>query len=264
MAQATVRAAESFSPKSSTAGVVFCYRLLCMLPMSSVFAGSGSDPPDATMSGLLHVVLSMRQEQLSFQSSVNIRLHQIERSVSSRPARDVIPHQAGEAPSQEVFKSRSSSRARDDTSDGLVWNCPICGTGCSHRASFKGHIRLCVNMQHQRCVLMEDNPKHQDLLSKFPNGAWQDRSQAFTNELYDQVVVCSTSLDPPIKSHEHIFGWVAAAVSKDPSVMLPTYFSGRPESKRRRSRGVDRNAAGVCGRSSNDSSPELPRKGVHE
>jgi len=145
-----------------------------------------------------------------------------------------------------------------------VWHCPICGTHCTHRESFKGHVRLCVLEQHQRCRLMEDNPVHQDLLSKFRDGNWQDRSKAFTHEFYDQVVVCTTSLDPAIKSHEHIFGWINAAVSKDPSVMLPTYSGGRSGSKRRRSGGVDRNAAGAYGRSSNDSSPELWLNGVFE
>jgi len=223
--------------------------------MSSVIAGSGHVPPDAVMSGILHAVQSMRQEQLKFQSSVNVRLDHIERSVCSRPARVVLPHQAGEAPSQEVFKSRSSSRARDDTSDGLVWNCPICGTHCTHRESFKGHVRLCYLSQHQRCRLMEDNPVHQDLLSKFLNGNWQDRSQAFTQEFYDQILVCSTSLDTPVKSHDHIFGWIKAAVSKDPAVVLPTYSGGRPGSKRRKSAGVDS--------SSNSSSPEIPRVDGH-
>ena len=229
--------------------------------MLSVIAGSGSDPPDAVMSGILHAVQSMRQEQLTFQSSINVRLDLIERSVCSRPARVLLPHQVGEAPSQEASSSRSSSRGRDDTAEGLVWNCPICGTHCTHRESFKGHVRLCVLSQHQRCRLMEDNPVHRDLLSKFLDGNWQDRSTAFTHEFYDQVVVCSTSLDPAIKSHDHIFGWIKAAVSKDPTVMLPTYSGGRSGSKRRRSGGVDRNAAGGCERSSNDSSPELPRNG---
>ena len=100
---------------------------------------------------------------------------------------------------------------------------------------------------------MEDNPVHQDLLSKFLNGNWQDRSRAFTHEFYDQIVVCSTSLDPPVKSHDHIYGWIGAAVSKDPSVMLPIYSGGRPGSKRRKSAGVDS--------SSNSSSPDLPRHG---
>jgi hypothetical protein len=112
--------------------------------------------------------------------------------------------------------------------------------------------------------LMEDNPVHQDLLSKFLNGNWQDCSRAFTHEFYDQIVVCSTSLDPPVKSHDHIFGWIKAAVSKDPSVMLPTYSGGRSRSKRRRSGRDDGNAAGASGRSSNDSSPELPLNGVHD
>lgn len=249
MAQVTARAVESFSPKSSTAGVVFYLWFLCMLPISSVIAGSGSDPPDAVMSGILHAVQSMRQEQLTFQSAVNVRLDQIERSVCSRSA----CLQAGEAPSHEVSRSRSCSRARDDIADCCEWNCPICGTHCTHRESFKGHVRLCVLSQHQRCRLMEDNPVHQDLLSKFLNGNWQDRSRAFTHEFYDQIVVCSTSLDPPVKSHDHIFGWIKAAVSKDPAVMLPTYSGGRPGSKRRKSAGVDS--------SSNSSSPDLPRHG---
>ena len=254
MAQVTARAEESFSPKSSTAGVVFYLWFLCMLPMSSVIAGSGSDPPDAVMSGILHAVQSMRQEQLTFQNSVNVRLNQIERSVCSRSAR----FQAGEAPSQEPSSSRSSSRARDDSADGCQWDCPICGTHCTHRESFKGHVRLCVLSQHQRCRLMEDNPAHQDLLSKFLNGNWQDRSKAFTHEFYDQIVVCSTSLDNPVKSHDHVFGWIAAAVSKDPAVELPTYSGGRPgsKSKRRKSAGVDR--------SSNDSSPDVMRNGEHD
>ena len=223
--------------------------------MSSVIAGSGHVPPDAVMSGILHAVQSMRQEQLKFQSSVNVRLDHIERSVCSRPARVVLPHQAGEAPSQEASSSRSSSRARDDTAEGLVWHCPICGTHCTHRESFKGHVRLCYLSQHQRCRLMEDNPVHQDLLSKFLNGNWQDRSQAFTQEFYDQILVCSTSLDTPVKSHDHIFGWIKAAVSKDPAVVLPTYSGGRPGSKRRKSAGVDS--------SSKSSSPEIPRVDGH-
>ena len=248
---AQVRAAESFSPKSSTAGVVFYYWFLCMLRMSSVIAGSGSEPPDAVMSGILHAVQSMRQEQLKFQRSVNVRLDQIERSVCSRSA----SLQAGEAPSQEASSSRSSSRARDDSADGCQWDCPICGTHCTHRESFKGHVRLCYLSQHQRCRLMEDNPVHQDLLSKFLNGNWQDRSQAFTQEFYDQILVCSTSLDTPVKSHDHIFGWIKAAVSKDPAVVLPTYSGGRPGSKRRKSAGVDS--------SSKSSSPEIPRVDGH-
>jgi hypothetical protein len=229
--------------------------------MTSVIAGS-QNPPDAVMSGILHAMQSMRQENLLFQNSVNVRLDQIERSVCSRPAHVVLPHQAGEAPSQAASRSRSSSRARDDTADGCVWNCPICGTHCTHRESFKGHVRLCVLSQHQRCRLMEDNPVHQDLLSKFRDGNWQDRSNAFIREFYDQVLVSSTSLDPAIKSHEHIFGWIKAAASQDPAVKLPTFSGGRPGSKRRRSGGVDRNGAGAYGRSSNDSSPELPLHGV--
>jgi hypothetical protein len=98
---------------------------------------------------------------------------------------------------------------------------------------------------------MEDNAAHQDLLSKFIDGNWQERSSAFTHEFYDQVVVCSTSLDPAIKSHEHIFGWIQAAVSKDPSAVFPIYSGGRDRSKRRKS------AACGSGRNSNDSSPDI-------
>jgi hypothetical protein len=214
------------------------------------------------MSGILHAVQSMRQEQQTFQLSVNCRLSAIERSVCSCQARVLLPNQVGEAPSQEVSRSRSSSRPRDDTAMGLEWICPICGTNCSHRESFKGHMRLCVLMQHQRCRLMEDNPAHQDLLSKFLNGNWDDRSRAYTHELYDQILVCSTSLDPAIKSHEHISGWIKAAASKDPMVMLPIFSGGRPGSKRRRTVGVDRTAAGEVGRLSNDSSPELLGNGA--
>ena len=223
--------------------------------MSSVISGSGSDPPDAVMSGILHAVQSMHQEQLTFQRSVNVRLDLIERSVCSRPARDLLSHQVGEAPSQAASSSRSSSRARDDSADGCQWDCPICGTHCTHRESFKGHVRLCYLSQHQRCRLMEDNPVHQDMLSKFLNGNWQDRSKAFTQEFYDQILVCSTSLDTPVKSHDHIFGWIKAAVSKDPAVVLPTYSGGRPGSKRRKSAGVDS--------SSKSSSPEIPRVDGH-
>ena len=222
-----------------------------MLAMTSFIAGSGSDPPCADMSGILHAVQTMRQEQLQFQKSVNNRLDKIERSVSSRPVRDVLSNQAGDAPSLETSRSRSSSRVRDDTADGLEWSCPICGTPCTHRESFKGHVRLCVLSQHQRCRLMEDNPEHQDLVSKFQDGNWQDRSRAFTHEFYDQVLVCSTSVDPAVKSHEHIFGWIKAAVSKDPSVVFPIYSGGRAGSKRRAS------AACGSGRNSNDSSPEI-------
>jgi len=217
--------------------------------MTSVIAGS-QNPPDAVMSGILHAMQSMRQENLLFQNSVNVRLDQIERSVASRPARDVLNH-AGDAPSLEASRSRSSSRARDDTADGLEWICPICGTTCTHRESFKGHVRLCVLSQHQRCRLMEDNAVHQDLVSKFQDGNWQDSSRAFTHEFYDQVLVCSTSLDPAVKSHEHIFGWIKAAVSKDPSVVFPIYSGGTAGSKRRKS------SACGSGRNSNDSSPEI-------
>ena len=229
--------------------------------MTSVIAGSGSDPPDAVMSGLLHAVQSMRKEQQTIQCYVNDRLGAIERFVCSRQARVLLTNQVGEAPSQEVSRSRSSSRPRDDTAQGLEWICPICGTPCTHRESFKGHVRLCVLSQHQRCRLMEDNLVHQNLLSKFLDGNWHDRSRAFTAEFYDQVVVCSTSLDPAIKSHEHIFGWIKAAASNDSTVMLPTYSGGRSGSKRRRSGGVDRYAAGGSRRSSNDSSPDLLRNG---
>jgi hypothetical protein len=230
--------------------------------MSSVISGSGSEPPDAVMSGILHAVQSMRQEQQTFQHFVNGRLSAIERSVCSCQGRVLPPNLVGDAPSQEVSRSRSSSRPRDDTAQGLEWICPICGTSCTHRESFKGHVRLCVLSQHQRCRLMEDNPVHQDLLSKFLDGNWNDRSRAFITEFYDQVVVCSTSLDPAIKSHDHIFGWIKAAASKDPMVMLPIYSGGRSGSKRRRSGGVHCYAAGEIGRSSNDSSPDLLGNGA--
>ena len=69
MALSAVRAAESFSPKSSAAGD---FLFICdLLAMSSFIAGSGSDPPSADMSGILHAVQTMRQEQLLFQNSVN-------------------------------------------------------------------------------------------------------------------------------------------------------------------------------------------------
>ena len=234
--------------------------------MASFVAGSGSDPPDAVLSGLLHAVQSMRSEQQMFQKDVNLRLSHIERYVGSCPACDLQPARAGEAPSHEPSRSRSCSRRREDTDQGLPWICPICGTVCSHRESFKGHVRLCVLSQHQRCRLIEDNVAHQALLSKFLDGDWDDRAKAFTSEFYDQVVACSTSLDPPVKSHAHIFGWIRAAAAQDPSVMLPSYSGARAESKRRRSEGVVRHAAGVVGRSSNDSSlhssPELGHNGV--
>ena len=234
--------------------------------MASCVVGSGSDPPDAVLSGLLHAVQSMRSEQQLFQHDVNLRLFHIERCVGSRQACDLFPAQAGEAPSHEPSRSRSCSRRRDDTDQGLPWICPICGTVCSHRESFKGHVRLCVMSQHQRCRLMEDNVEHQALLSKFLDGDWDCRAKAFTSEFYDQVVACSTSLDPPIKSHAHIFGWIRAAASQDPSVMLPSYSGARAETKRRRSEGVIRHAASAVGRFSNDSSlnssPELGANGV--
>lgn len=240
--------------------VVHYIRYYFLLPMASFIAGFGSDPPDAVLSGILHALQSMRHEQQSFQLSVNVRLSMIERHVGSREC-DQHPAQAVVAPSQAQSRSRSCSRRRDDTGQGLEWICPICGEHLSHRESFKGHVRLCALSQHQRCRLMEDNVEHQALLSRFLDGDWNDRSKAFTAEFYDQIRVCSSSLDPVIKSHEHIFGWLKAATSQDASVMLPSYSRARAESKRRRSDGVARNAAGTDGLSSNGSSPGFEAPG---
>lgn len=258
MAQAAVGTA-SFSPKSSAAGDVSYFLLLCLFPMASFIPGSCSNPPDGVLSGLLHAVQSMRNEQLSFQNSVNVRLRQIEDCVSAR--------QAGEGPSQEPRGSRSRSSSRQQ--DGLKWDCPICGTELSHRESFKGHMRLRVTEQIQRCRLMEDNIEHQALLNRFTDGDWNARDKAFTSEFYEQVVACTTSLDPVIKSHEHIFDWLKAAASTDPLVKLPSYSGVGAQPKRRRTQSVDRalstaattvgrhsSAAAVGGRSSHDSSPD--------
>ena len=231
--------------------------------MASYFAGTGSHPPEPVLSGILHALQSLREEQKSFHLSVNVRLSVIERHVGSRQHDDRILALAGDAPSREQSRSRSCSRRRDHPVLGLSWICPICGENFTHRESFKGHVRLCVLSQHQRCRLMEDNAQHQALLSRFPNCAWDDRAKAFTSEFYEQIRVCSTSQDSDIKSHQHIFGWLKAATSQDTTVPFPSYSAARVDAKRRRmetgslSDGIVRNAAGVGGISSNDSSPEL-------
>jgi hypothetical protein len=226
--------------------------------MSSVFAGVvlGSDAPEPVLSGILHALQSMQQEQREFQFSMNTRLSAIELRVSACFHDDL----AGDAPGTNgTSSSRSNSRRRPDPDSSLEWLCPICGCRLKDRESFKGHIRLQALSQIQSCRFIADNIKHQALISRFDNGDFDSSSAAFTKELYLQIRICSSSLDTDTTSHRHIFGWLAAAVA-DRSVPFPVYVAARGDSKRRRT-------ASVCGISgvaasssismSSSSSPEL-------
>jgi hypothetical protein len=228
--------------------------------MSSLVAGT--EPPAPVLSGILHALQSMREEQKLFQQSVNVRLCAIEHRVTSHPNEAQRVARMGDAPSESASRSRSCSRRRTCPDLGLSWICPICEVNFFHRESFKGHIRLCQLLQHQSCRLMADNVKHQALLGRFYNGDWNASAAAFTREFYEQIRVCSSSLDPDRKSHDHIFGWLHAAVS-DPDVPFPSYAAARGDSKRRRKAsesqpgGIVSVAASSSGSMSNNSSPEL-------
>jgi hypothetical protein len=216
----------------------------------------GSDAPEPVLSGILHALQCMQQEQRDFQFSMHTRLSAIELRVSSRFHDDI----AGDAPGTNgTTSSRSSSRRRPDPDLSLEWLCPICGCKLKDRESFKGHIRLQALSQIQGCRFIADNIKHQALISRFNNGDFDSSTAAFTKEFYVQIRTCSSSLDTDTKSHGHIFGWLAAAVA-DRSVPFPVYVAARGDSKRRRT-------ASVCGISgvaasssismSSNSSPEL-------
>jgi hypothetical protein len=255
MAQAALSAASSFSPTKTAAGVAYCVDAACTFLVMTTFV-AGSDPPEPVLSGILHALQSLREEQKSFHSSVDLRLRIIENAMGSRQSSSPCQSLAGEAPSISQSRSRSCSRRRSQPVLGLPWICPICNENLSHRDSFKGHIRLCFMLQHQRCRLMEDNVEHQALLRRFPNGAWDDRAAAFILEFYEQIRGCSSSLDPDHKSHAHIFGWLNAATSLDSAVPFPSYSSA----VKRRRKGTGTQSVGIVGSapiSSNGSSPDL-------
>ena len=218
---------------------------------------SGSDAPEPLLSGILHALHSMQQEQQVFQRAISARLCAIELRVSSRNHDDFGPGIVGDAPAITESRSRSNSRRRPDP--GLPWICPICDSDLKHRESFKGHIRLRVLLQHQSCRFMADNIKHQALLSKFNNGDFDSSAAAFTLEFYKQIRICTSSLDADIKSHGHIFGWLEAAVA-DQNVPFPVYAAARGDSKRCRKASesaIASDAAFANSSMSSNSSPEL-------
>ena len=218
----------------------------------------GSDAPEPVLSGILDALQSMQQEQREFQFSINTRLTAIELRVSSRCHDDFT----GDAPgTYGTTSSRSSSRRRPDPDLSLEWLCPICGCKLKDRESFKGHIRLQVLSQIQSCRFIADNAKHQALISRFDTGDFDARNAAFSKEFYEQIRICSSSLDTDTKSHGHIFAWLAAAVA-DRSVPFPVYVAARGDSKRRRTRadsvcGISSVAATSGSSMSSHSSPEL-------
>ena len=227
---------------------------MCSFNMSCVVLGS--DAPEPVLSGILHALQSMQQEQRDFRTSLNTRLSAIELQMSSRWHDDLTGYAPG---TNGTTSSRSSSRRRPDPDLSLEWLCPICGCKLKDRESFKGHIRLQALSQIQSCRFIADNIKHQALISRFDNGDFDSSTAAFTRELYDQVRICSSSLDTDTKSYGHIFGWLAAAVA-DRSVPFPVYVAARGDSKRRRTASV----CGGCGEAaspstslSSNSSPEL-------
>ncbi len=233
-------------------GAIRC--ILCSFNMSCVVIGS--DAPEPVMSGILHALQSLQRDQRDFQVSVNTRLSAIELHVASRCHDDI----AGDAPGTNgITSSRSSSRRRPDPDLSLEWLCPICGYKLKDRESFKGHIRLQVLSQIQSCRFMADDIKHQALISKFDKGDFGSSTAAFTLEFYDQIRICSSSLDTDTKSHGHIFGWLAAAVA-DRSVPFPVYVAARGDSKRRRTSsgcGITGGAESSSISLSSNSSPEL-------
>ena len=228
----------------------------------------GTEPPEPVLSGILHALQSMREEQKQFQQAVNVRLCAIERGVSSHSGESHRIALIGDAPSitpaLSASRSRSSSRRRGCPELGLSWICPICEVNCLHRESFKGHIRLCQMLQHQSCRLDVDNPKHEELVSRFNNGDWESSAAAFMLEFYEQIRACSSSLDPDRKSHEHIFGWLLAATSGS-HVSFPVYAAAaaRIDAKRRRKTtvlhpgAVASDNASASASTSNHSSPDL-------
>jgi hypothetical protein len=194
---------------------------------------SGAAPPEPVLSGILHVLQSMRDEQQQFQSFVHARLDQLESVAHQRNA-----HQSDHAAftsSLSASRSRSRSRRRETQTYGLSWQCPICEENFTHRESFKGHVRLCMLMQHQRCRLCEDNPKHQLLLGRFSCGTWGERGAAFTRAFYDQIRACTSTLDTDQQSHDHISAWLTVATSDDMHVPFPSYAAARPSLRKRRS-----------------------------
>jgi hypothetical protein len=214
----------------------------------------GSDAPEPVLSGILHALQSMQQEQRDFQFSMNTRLSAIELRVSSRCYDDL----AGDAPGTNpvLTSSRSSSRRRPDPDLSLEWLCPICGLKLKDRESFKGHIRLQVLSQIQSCRFIADDIKHQALISRFDKGDFDSSKAAFTKEFYDQIRICSSSLDTDTKSHSHIFGWLAAAVANC-DVPFPVYVAARGDSKKRRTASVCGTAGNSSISMSSNSSPEL-------
>ena len=205
----------------------------------------GSNAPEPVLSGILHALQSMHKDQLDFQLSVHTRLSAIEHRVLWRCDDDIT----GDAPGTTTSHSNSRSRRRPDLDLSLVWLCPICGIKLKDRESFKGHIRLQALSQIQSCRFIADNIQHQALISKFDNGDFDSSTAAFSKEFYDQIRMCSSSLDPVTKSHGHIFGWLAAAVA-DRNVPFPVYMAARGDSKRRRT-------ASVCGGGGDAASPSI-------